>query len=1459
MLRVSGNSYWIKLIFSQTKNISVIPLIVFFFNISLLPGSEKKAHSFQNAERLNQLPIYFKQNIGQLDNQILFQGTSPGWNANVNFMKNGLSFGFSRDVNPDVEIEDNPNRETLIWNLYFKGANNNIEIIPEGKTNNTSSYLIGNSTTKLSGTIDYTLLNYVNIYPNIDVKYFSNGRELKYDYVLKPGAAINQIQMYCEGIQSLKKNKKGQLEIKTLWGTLIEELPESYQIINGKKKNINIAYRILDNNTFGFYAAEPYDKNETLIIDPVNLNWSTFVGGTGSSAGRIMDIAMDAAGNIYGTGYYTTNFPVTPGSYNNNGFGHAGSEDVFVFKLNPDATNLIYSTYLGGSSDDEAWTIAVNTLNEVFVSGFTRSSNFPVTAGVFQNTYGGGNWDAFVTKINAAGSSLIYSTFIGGSGTDNAFGIAINTAGEAFITGNTDSNINYPVTPGAYNNNGAGYRGGTSDMFVTKLNSTGSALIYSTFIGGGDYDRGKDIALSGNNAFVSGYTFSSNFPTTAGCFDPSYNGGISDAVVLKLDINGSSLIYSTYLGSSGANRDDGTAIAVNAAGEAFVTGPAAGANFPVTPGAFDTSHNGGDDAFVTKFNTGGTALVYSTFIGGSGNEWGYGMALSSLDEIFLVGSTTSANFPMVCAYDNSHNGQNDVFVCKLNSVGNALLFSTYVGGSNDDFYYQKILLTGQCEDEVVVSTTSKSVGFPTTTGVYQPLKGNNGTNDQPAVFKLKVKIDPSFTYSINPVSCTVAQVVFTDNSAANCTWFASWSPTSRKWDFGDGNTSSLQHPTHTYAQSGTYNVKLVVDCPKDSVIIPLTVSLGSFSVSPTTTDVTCNGGANGTASFTISGGTPAYTYQWSNAHTGASATNLLAGAYIVVVTDSSGCSDSVAFTINEPPAMIVTHTVSDVNCNGAASGSIAVSVTGGTPGYSYQWSNTQTTNSISNLTASSYTLAIADNSGCADTISITVTEPPVINISVSSTDVTCNNGNDGTATAAASGGVGAYSFIWSTFPVQTTANITGLSQGTYTCLVSDGNGCSATGFVIITQAAIITTTVTSTDVLCYGDSTGVANIVTSGGVGTYTYSWAPVLFGNTNIVSGLASGTYTCTVSDANGCTVVTNINITQPAQLTASISTAQSICYGQNVNLSVAAQGGTPLYNYSWNSGQLQQTILIQATSSASYTATVTDNNGCTASIATTITVYPLPDVSFTADDTDACPVFCPNFTNTTPNTNSLVWSFGSTVNTAQHCFQLPGVYSVSLTVTDNNGCINSLIKTNYITVHPFPVANFDATPTNLTQNEIVYFVDKSDSAYSWNWSFGDVSIAGSTQQNPSVEFPNPGTFAVQLIVSNVWGCSDTAEKLITVQNEFTFYAPNAFTPNGDGHNDYFFPKAVGVGQFQLWIFDRWGNLIFESSDLNKGWDGHANGGKDIAQIDTYVWKVKLTDLGGKAHQYVGHINLLK
>ena len=450
-------------------------------------------------------------------------------------------------------------------------------------------------------------------------------------------------------------------------------------------------------------------------------------------------------------------FPTTVGTFDASWNG--GGSDVFVAKLDASGAELVYSTYLGGSGADVGTALAVDFVGSAYLTGSTSSADFPITPGAFDASAAGG--DAFVTKLDPLGSALEYSTYLGGTGFDRGNGIAVDHSGSAYVTGQTSSR-DFPTTAGAFDTSANGAFE-VIDAFVTKLNVSGAALLYSTYLGGSRGDFARSIAVDTmGNAYVTGSTSSVDFPTTAGAFDTILGclgcSSFDDAFMTKLDVSGAGLAYSTYLGGSGF--DHGFAIAVAAGGvRVYVTGLTGSVDFPTTVGALDTSWNGSSDVFVMRFDTMGpasTALVYSTYLGGSGYDQPTGIAANAVGSVYVTGLTLSANFPTTANAVEAPpwNDRLDGFVTKLDQAGAALAFSSRLGGSGSDTA-SGIALDPRGDSYIVGSTDSAD--FPTTAGAFDSTP--NGQSDA-FVVKLSFGLREVTDESLNVIGLQRQSVPF---------------------------------------------------------------------------------------------------------------------------------------------------------------------------------------------------------------------------------------------------------------------------------------------------------------------------------------------------------------------------------------------------------------------------------------------------------------------------------------------------------------------------------------------------------------------------------------------------------------------------------------------------------------------------------------------------------------------------
>ena len=644
-----------------------------------------EASTVSSARTYGQLPLSFEANRGQTDGRVKFLARSRGQTLFLTpteavLVLTKIDARVSRDKARFRKAERARRDKVIRTAVRMKlvGANPDPQLSGLEEQPGKVNYFIGNDPAKWRTNVPtYARVEYRDAYPGVNLVYYGNQRQLEYDFVVAAGADPGVIRLSFEGVDKLTLDGHGNLVFQAAAGRIIQRSPVVYQEIGGIRREIAGRYVLRGKTRVGFQVAA-YDRTKPLVIDPV-LIYSTYLGGSGGGSdggegGR--GIAVDASGNAYVTGFtVSTDFPTTPGTLQPASGG--GFFQAFITKLNPTGSALVYSTYLGGSGDNEGRGVAGDAAGDAYVTGVISATDFPTTPGALQPAFGGGLSDVFATKLNATGSALVYSTYLGGSGNDGVVSsIAVDAAGNAYVAGTTDS-TNFPTTPGAFQTS---FSGGSSDAFITKLNPTGSALVYSTYLGSGAGSGAGSGGLAvdaAGNAYVAGATDSTNFPTTPGAFQSALSGGF-DGFVTKLNSTGSSLIYSTYLGGNG--EDGAASIAVDAAGNAYVAGTTDSTNFP-TVNAFQPAFGGGgDDAFVTKLNPTGSALLYSTYLGGNGFDECESIAVDAAGNAYVVGTTDSTNFPTVNAFQPAFGG-GDAFVTKLNPTGSALVYSTYLGGS----------------------------------------------------------------------------------------------------------------------------------------------------------------------------------------------------------------------------------------------------------------------------------------------------------------------------------------------------------------------------------------------------------------------------------------------------------------------------------------------------------------------------------------------------------------------------------------------------------------------------------------------------------------------------------------------------------------------------------------------------------------------------------------------------------
>ncbi len=683
-----------------------------FLQVSLYP------QQFLNnaAAGLNGLPISFEENHGQVDSNVRY--LAHAGKSAIYFTPNEAVLAlYSRDSQKKPLVS--------ALRMQWIGANAQPEMVAEHPLPGRINYLIGRDPANWHTDLPtFGQVRYRNLFPGVDAVFFGKDGEIEYDLVLRPGSDPEKISFGLEGVQSMRLASNGDLVLRLANGEVRHRRPMVYQENDGARHWLSAHYVIHNNKTIGYEVAG-VNRKLPLVIDPT-LSYSTYIGS--DTPDSVSSVAVDQFGQAYITGSTVFGFPTK-----NPAQGNQLGTDAFVTKLSSSGRSLIYSTILGGSASDTGNTIAIDRFGSAYVAGETSSTDFPTTPGAFQSP-GSDADNGFVTKLSPSGSSFVYSLLLGGGDSDTILSMALDTEHRVYVTGATCS-LNFPVKnafqPVASGQNCAD---GGGDAFVARINTAGTDLDYSTYLDGSFESIGRGIAVdSAFHAYVTGSTESPDFPTTPGAFQrtltakviPSFPHDIhgSNAYVTKFSEDGLSLVYSTFLG--GTVSDDAAAIALDSSGRACVTGSTQSKDFPVTSGAFQKSLRGDTNAFVTKLQISGSGLFYSTFLGGSGTDGGSSIAVDSFGRAYVAGGTSSTDFPVLNPIQAHLGGPQDAFVTKLSATGNALFYSTYLGGAAADSANSIRL---DSNGIAYVGGITNSTNFPTTPGAFSRTKkqGSDG-------------------------------------------------------------------------------------------------------------------------------------------------------------------------------------------------------------------------------------------------------------------------------------------------------------------------------------------------------------------------------------------------------------------------------------------------------------------------------------------------------------------------------------------------------------------------------------------------------------------------------------------------------------------------------------------------------------------------------------------------------------
>jgi len=1276
--------------------------------------------------------IWIKPNKGQWHDNVKYLIKTPGGEM---FLENG---GFTYQFHTAGDImhahnegeghhHDEEAFQKHVVKTQFIGSNLLPRFAELKPSPHYENYLLGKDSAKwVSNLILYNQVNYVELYPGIDLNLYEADQTLKYDIIVAPGADASKYKVSYTGQESIEIIK-GSVLITTSLGTITEGKPFAYQIVNGLKKEIECHY-VLKENILSFEFPDDYDHSTELVIDPVLL-FSSFTNSTSDNWGMtacpdVNDQAI-GAGIVFGSGYPTTTGAINNGS-GTTASSFTGTTDIGISKFNANGSGLVFSTYIGGNNGSETpHSVIVNSANQIFLMGATSSSDFPIPATGYQTIFNNGapgfgpivngidfsdGSDLYVLKINPSGTAIQNGTFIGGSGTDGistAGNISYNYGdqlrGEIIVGPNstvyvssTTSSVDFPIVGGFQ-----GTLSGSQDAVFIALNNTLSNIIYSTYVGGSGAESGNSIQLSSTgDLFMAGGTTSTNFPFTTGQLNPNYMGGSTDGYVLKLEGPAYTNPKATYLGT--ADYDQSYFVQLDLNDDVYVYGQTDG-SYPVTAGKYNNANSG---QFIHKLNNDLSVSQWSSVFGASSGSVEISptaFLVSDCYEIYVAGwggntnlppngnaaSSTTNGFPTTFdAYQSSTSGSNFYLALFDQDMVN-LKYATFMGdptSTNDhvDGGTSRFSKGGKIFHSVCAACGGAGA-FPTTPGAYSTTNGASNCNMAVFVFDLS-KIEAVLGAPVG-VTCLPNTTNFTNTSINGNTF---------TWFFGDGDSAVAFAPSHLYPGPGTYDVTLIV-------------------------------------------------------------------------SDSNGCyTPDTAYTQVEIILPVYNaFAVEDTVCPGTE---IELVATGGN---TYLWSPAGLFNNpaLQSPTGTLYndtsiTVEITDFCG-STTLNVDVWVHDVITEAEGDTNICI--GNDVPISASGGG-----SYLWSPGSSLNDSLIASPIASPpintlYSVFVTTPDGCLDTNYVFIqVDLGAPIPSLPGDKTICLGNST---QLIASGAT---VYNWQP----NYNI-SSLTSFdptvwpdvTTTYSVSFGNACGINSDSVTVFVNDVVPTIRPDTSVCPFEPVGL--WAGGGE---FYSWTpttrvTNPLSASTTVRPSKTTWYTVEVSDDIGCTDTIGFKVNVFDLPKLSVS-----------------------------------------PDVYAVE----------------------------GDLVPIWAEGNGTIEWFPKD---------FINCPTCPETEVFPPTNF----NYTAELTSNN--GCKTRDE--VSIFYSPLIYVPNAFTPDGNNYNNVFKAVTNNIVEFEMKIFNRWGELVFVTENIDGAWDGYY-GGK-LAQDGVYVWQIHYVDLNGERESLIGHVSLLR
>lgn len=1484
--------------------ILLFALVSTSFKVSGQGCSALHDHSSKNEALL------FIPNNNQWHPKVSYKVEIGGINA-LYLEKNALTWHFHDLTILDKLHHNKPGTDTMTWNNHayqvkFLGAAPNPRISGQGKQQVYHNYFRGNDETRWAGNVPvFHGVRYKDLYNGIDMTAYSQEGNFKYDFILAPGVDPSVIQLAYEGTHGLSI-KDGNLLVETSVTQIKEQQPYAYQKINGEVVVVACHYQ-LENNIVSFQFPNGYDSAYPLIIDPVVVA-ATISGAASDNWG--FTATYDNAGNIYAGGAsFDVGYPTTIGAFQTS-FG-GGARDIAITKYNPDGSQQIYATYIGGSNTDQPHSMVVDFNGQLCIYGITRSTNYPVTSSAFQ-TNNNGDSDIIVTKLNASGSALIGSTYLGGDSNDginisapntndaNRGEIILDAQNNIYVTSSSLSD-DFPVTPNAFQTT----KIGEQDVVALKLNSDLSALFWSTYIGGSSVDVGLGIrVLDNGKVIVSGMAGNQNFPIGTDGYEPNWPGGSASAFIVKLSSDGENIENSTFFGSDG--EDYSYFVDLDEDDNVHIYGQTTG-TIQVTPNTY--FFNEGSKQFLAGFSEDLDQLIYSTVIG-KGNSFGFdfipvAFMVDKCNGIYFSGYGAESGLPT--SNDAIEPVGDDYFyLVKLSPNAEFFEFGTYYGNANHvDGGTSRFDKSGVVYQAVCSCVPSGNV-MNTLPNAYSQ---TNSLNCSIGVFKVDFEIETvtASAFIDAPTSGCVPLTIDFNYSGVNGVSF--------EWDFGNNDTSTEENPSYTFTESGSYTVTQIAINPnacneRDTFQLQIDVLDNNSTLLDT---LLCDGATN----LFLDATTINASYQWQDGSTNPTYDANGSGIYWVDV-NIGGCARRDSFVISFFDTSTLDLGVDQVLCD---ENSLVLDAT--LPdGISYVWNDGTTDASLVVTSSGNYAVTVTNSDGCQSIDDLNINFNITPDLSLGPDTLLCN----GEGLTLSPLEPNASSWSWQDGSNNPTYNIT--TEGLYWITVNFSNGCVGTDSINVAYSSFPMLDLGVDQVLCDENSLTLDATLPE----AVSYQWSDGTTDPNLLVT--MSGNSAVTVTNIDGCESTDDINITfaQTPDLTLGADTL--VCEGENLTLIPTTSSQA---QWSWQDASTTASYTVN--SEGLYWVIANFSNGCIGADSIYVSYSPTPFVDFEQTN-----ILCygdnnGTITAITPTsiTDEYQFNWSNNVILPDLTGLSPGTYQVS--ITNDNDCVYeteimieepdsltvlvdyedvscfdeedgaigisavmggvppysfSLNEDSLSTILNFPnlsggfytLLTQDANNCTTTSEIEIYeppeiflsagedkVIELGDSVKIdgvlfplFNQVFSWTSLEYLDCEGCLRPFGRPNNTAEYLIstVDSITGCMYVDTMQIIVEKPRNVYIPNAFSPNGDGTNDSFF--ANGDGSVQLInhfkIFDRWGELVYEANNIDindpkDGWDGTMRGQPMNPGVFIYIAEIQFVD--GVVKMYQGDVSIIK